>query len=308
VIRIPVEQWCIAVERSDAEATRRRLGEQGLLDRRLRPRPEGSRVLLPVLEPIQGTIRCAFEAFPERPELPRHELVGGIAIMQEVDRAGAERLLSSRPSLHTVLFPESAVGGKFRTRRFTVLAGVPTTRTQVVEYGLRFNVDLARAYFSARLSTERQRILSLMEDGERVLDMFAGVGPFAITLAQRARVVFAADVNPAAVRLMIENIALNRAGNIVPMLADASRLDRIDLAPFDRIVMNLPLAAARFLPVAFNLCRDGGQIHLYALQEREGEYLPQIRLLTAGDVRERRVRSHSPGRWHAVYDICVEKR
>ncbi len=301
------EQWCLAVEKREAEQTRRRLLDEGLLDRRYKPRSEGDTVLFPVTEEVPGALRCDFTPVPERAELPRHELVGGIAIMQENDPEGARRLLSSRPSLQTVLFPETPVEGEYRTRRFTVLAGVPATRTRVTEYGLSFDVDLALAYFSARLSTERQRVLGMMEEGERVLDMFAGVGPFAFTLARRAGLVVAADLNPAAVHLLIHNIALNRAKNVIPVLADAGHLPGIGFAPFDRVVMNLPLAAPQFLPAAAALCRDGGTIHLYALQEHEGECLPLIRAVTQGEVAERLVRTYSPGKWHAVYDITVEK-
>jgi tRNA (guanine37-N1)-methyltransferase len=306
VVDVDAEQWCLVVEKREAEQTRRRLLEEGLLDRRYKPRSEGDAVLLPVTEEIAGATRRTFVTVPQRADLPRHDLVGGIAILQEDDPEAAKRLLASRPSLHTVLFPETPVEGEYRTRRFAVLAGTPTTRTRVTEYGLRFDVDLAHAYFSARLSTERQRILGMMEEGERVLDMFAGIGPFAITLARRAELVVAADLNPAAIHLLIQNIALNRTGNVIPALADAAHLPRIGLAPFDRVVMNLPLAAPAFLPAAAALCREGGTIHLYALEEREGEYLPHIRAVTAGNVVERQVRTYSPGKWHAVYDIEKE--
>jgi len=305
VVRIPVEQWCIAVPKREAEGKRQGLIRQGLLDRTLRPKPRGGLLLLPVLEACEGAERCEFEPFPHRPALPRHELIGGIAVLQEEDYEGAERLLASRPSLHTVLLSSGSVEGEFRTRRFQVLAGSPTTRTRVREYGFIFEIDLGLAYFSARLATERQRILEQMEEGETVLDMFAGVGPFAITLARKARIVVAADINPEAVRLLIANIGINRAGNVLPILADAAHLDGIGLRPFDRIVMNLPLAATAFLETAFRLCRSGGHIHLYVLQEREGEILPVLERLPCKKVTERMVRTYSPGRWHAAYDIWV---
>ena len=135
--------------------------------------------------------------------------------MQDCDPAGAMNILASRPSLHSVLCAASEVSGEYRTREFKVLAGIPTTRTEVVEYGHRFTIDLSTAYFSARLSSERQRILERMGDNEIVLDMFGGVGPFAITLAARAALVVASDINPHAISLMLENLAQNRTNNVL---------------------------------------------------------------------------------------------
>jgi tRNA (guanine37-N1)-methyltransferase len=251
--------------------------------------------------------RACFEVLTPIPDLPRHELVGGIAIMQDEDREGAARLLASRPSLHTVLVPVSAVEGPYRTRRFAVLAGRPTTQTTVVEYGHRFAVDLSLAYFSARLAEERQRVLAQMQRGERVLDMFAGVGPFAIVLAEKAGIVFAADINPDAVRLMIGNLCANRCANVVPVLADAARLDAVMPCRFERIVMNLPFGSVEFLDHALQLAHPGSAIHCYVLQEHEGQYRSLIEAKGCTAVQERFVRSYSPGRWHAVYDIIKER-
>ncbi|OPX67735.1 MAG: tRNA (guanine(37)-N1)-methyltransferase Trm5b [Methanoregulaceae archaeon PtaB.Bin056] len=300
-------QWCVRVRKRDAELYRQDLVRRGLLDLALKPRKEGEWVLFPVSSPFAGATREEFEAHPGQGELPRHELIGGIAVMQERDPQGAARLLASRPSLHTVLVPESDVEGPWRTRRFEVLAGEPTTRTRYLEHGMRFEIDLAEAYFSARLSTERQRLLAAMDKGERVLDMFAGVGPCALTLARKAAFVAASDLNPGAVRLMERNIALNRARNVLPLLIDASHLPSVLPWRFDRVVMNLPLGAIRFLPAAIVLCRPGGVIHCYALQEKEGEFLGEIETYPVASVRERFVRSYSPGRWHAVYDIALRR-
>ncbi len=303
------EQWCCRVSGKQAEKKRRELIAEGILDRRLRPGHEGDYVLFPVTEEISGAVRSEFEYQKEKTDLPRHELIGGIAVMQNENREEARQLLNSRPVIHTVLHSDSPVEGEYRTREFSVLAGEETTKTRYIEYGLRFDIDLSVAYFSARLANERQRIVRIMENGERVLDMFAGVGPFAGTLAKKAGVVFAGDINPGAIHLMTDNIRLNRCRNVIPMLADATHLNEIfHPAYFDRIIMNLPMRSTEFLTTAFQLCREGGTIHYYTLQEREGEMLSLLRKVTDGKIREHRIRSYSPAMYHTVYDIIVRKK
>ena len=298
-----VEQWGVRVPARQGEETRQALIREGALDASLKVLREGDMLILPILSLQKGADRYTFEAHPGRDPLPRHELVGGIAILQEDDPVGAEKILASRPSLHTAVFAKGEVSGEYRTRELVILAGKPTTRTQVTEHGHRFTVDLAGAYFSARLSMERQRILDQVQEGEVILDMFAGVGPFAITLAARAALVVAADLNPQAVKLMLKNLAQNRAGNVLPLLADARRLTGILPWKFDRIVMNLPLAGTEFLPDAFRLCRPGGTIHFYSLVSAEGGHTARIQELGGTVLAEREVRSYSPGQWHAVSDV-----
>lgn len=302
------EGWCLRVPRSEGERQRLRLLREGLLDASLLLRRDGDDLLLPVREPCEGCERALFEEVPGSPDLPRHDLIGGIAILLEpgAGAGSAELLIGSRPSIHTVLAPGGPVEGEFRTRRFSVLAGTPATRTRYTEYGLRFEIDLSLAYFSPRLSGERQRVLGLVKEGERVLDMFAGVGPFAITLSARAGIVWAADINPGAVGLMQENITLNKAGNVLPILADAARLPCILPGGFDRVVMNLPFGAAKFLDAALALCRPGGTLHLYAMVGEEGAHAPVIREKGCRVVGERVVHTYSPSEWLAVYDLQVE--
>ena len=299
------EGWCLRVPKSGGEKRRLRLLREGLLDGSLLLRRDGDDLLLPVKERCEGCERALFEEAPARPDLPRHDLIGGIAVLLDpgAGAGGADLLLRSRPSIHTVLAPEGPVEGEFRTRRFSVLAGTPTTKTRYTEYGLRFEIDLSLAYFSPRLSGERQRVLGLMEDGERVLDMFAGVGPFAITLAARAGLVWAADINPGAVGLMLENLALNRVEKVLPLLADAARLPRILPRGFDRVVMNLPFGAAGFLDAALALCRPAGTIHLYAMVGEEEALAPVIRGKGCRILGERVVHTYSPSEWLAVYDV-----
>lgn len=298
------ESRCIKVPKKEGEKTRRLLAEENLLDNSLKPLSDEDFLYFPVTCEIPGAVTGIFEEREESLPLPRHELIGGIAVMQECDREEAQRLLDSRPVIHTVLYSEGPVTGEFRTKEYIVLAGEATTKTDYIEYGQRFVIDLSAAYFSARLANERQRIVSMMKPGERLLDMFAGVGPFAITLSGNASVVYANDINPSAASLLADNIRLNKKENIIPVLGDARHLGGV-FPPgyFDRIIMNLPMKSPEFLEVAFRLCRPGGMIHFYTLQSGQGEMDEFIKKFACLKISEKIVRSYSPSQHHAVYDI-----
>lgn len=297
------QRWCLRVPRNRGEEERKRLISEELLDRNGKIRGDGDDLLIPVIREIPGAVSELVECLEERPDLPRFEQIGGIAVMQEDDPDGAGVILKDRPCLHTVLFAESAVSGPFRTKQYKVLAGEETTSTEYTEYGHHFSIDLELAYFSARLSGERQRIEGLVTPGERIVDMFAGVGPFAVTLASKAGVVYAGDINPDAVLLMIQNIHKNRIENIIPLLADATDLPDIITKPADRVIMNLPLNAETFLTSAFRLCRPGGVIHLYALVSCEDELVDLVNRYPVQELAIKFVRSYSPDKFHVVYDI-----
>ena len=90
------EQWAVRVKRSRGEEVRQQLIREGILDRQRKPRIEGEFLILPVISGIEGAERALFEMRDPLPDLPRHELIGGIAIMLERDPAAAEQLLSFR--------------------------------------------------------------------------------------------------------------------------------------------------------------------------------------------------------------------
>ncbi|HJK00982.1 MAG TPA: methyltransferase [Methanocorpusculum sp.] len=301
------EQWCLRVPIQNGEIARKQAIAENVLDRTLRPHAEEGYLLIPILSSDYGGKRAIFAENRTIEKLPRHEQIGGIVILHDDDVTGAKKILAARPSVHTALFATSPVEGEFRTKTFKVLAGKSTTKTMYYEYGHRMEIDLTAAYFSARLANERQRILSHMQLGERILDMFAGVGPFPIILGNRAKLVIANDLNPSAVLLMIKNIRLNHLKNILPILGDAKNLEEI-LAPmkFDRIIMNLPMDAKTYLSRAAALTKAGTIIHLYSLVKKEGDHNEDIlNVFPNAKITERIIRSYSPTSWHAVYDIEV---
>jgi len=208
--------------------------------------------------------------------LPRAiDFVGDIAIIElppELEPHKAligEAILKLHKNVQTVLAKAGAVSGVYRLRAFNVIAGKPKTDTIHKEYGCRYHVDLARAYFSPRLSNEHNRVASLVKEGETVVDLFAGVGPFSIPIAETHKnvKVYAVDMNLHAVDLLKKNIRLNRVyGKVYPLLGDAKQIVSQSLSGVaDRVIMNLPERAMEFVDAACKAIKPtGGTIHFYS--------------------------------------------
>jgi tRNA (guanine37-N1)-methyltransferase len=183
----------------------------------------------------------------------------------------AKEIMNVHRNVKTVLFQSSPVAGDLRLRRLTYVSGENKTATIHREFGCLFAVDLSTCYFSPRLSHERMRIARLVEPGETLVNMFAGVGCFSIIAAKHsdAAKVFSIDVNLEAVRFMKENIGLNRVYNkVTPLMGDSKEIvsNRLQHRA-DRVLMPLPEKALEYLPSAVStLKKSGGWIHYYGFE------------------------------------------
>ncbi|MCW4047291.1 MAG: class I SAM-dependent methyltransferase family protein [Candidatus Bathyarchaeota archaeon] len=206
--------------------------------------------------------------------LPRAlDMVGDIAIIEvpfelkTYENLIGEAVLKTHKNVRTVLAKASAVTGLYRLREFSVIAGENRTATVYKEYGCTYQVDLAKVYFSPRLSHEHKRVASLVQEGETVVDLFAGVGPFSVLIAKVGDVkVYAVDLNSAAIELLKRNCRLNRVENrVFPILGDAKQVveDKL-LGVADRVIMNLPERALEFVDTACKALKPaGGIVHHY---------------------------------------------
>jgi tRNA (guanine37-N1)-methyltransferase len=259
--------------------------------------------------------------------LPRAiDFVGDIAIieippeLESYEVFVGDAILKLHKNVHTVLAKEGAVSGVYRLREFHVIAGKPKTDTVHKEYGCRYCVDLAKAYFSPRLSSEHNRVASLVKDGETVVDLFAGVGPFSILIAKthgNAKV-YAVDMNPQAVEFLKKNIRLNRVyGKVHPLLGDAEQVVKRSLCEVaDRVIMNLPERAIAFVDAACNAIKPtGGIMHFYGFTDASNT-LEDIKLClieavensgkkVEGLLSSRFVRATAPHEWQVVLDAHI---
>lgn len=333
---------CIALKQ--AEEARRLLQSQGLLRHDLCLSKTWSHIFFPLQAPppVVSIGRVVEHSFVQRQEKIRsykdvaavpstmkgllptsYDVVGTIALVKLPSELGAyaarigEAMLLANPHLRTVCQVEP-VTGELRVRGCRVIAGERTTVTTAVEYGLRLRVDVGSIYFSPRLSSERRRVADLVRDGERVVDLFAGVAPFSIMIAKYAhpRIVVAIDKNEAAVTYARENVRVNQVGDRVEVLfGDARDAPRFVHDKADRIIMNLPFSAHEFLGTALAIAADRCVIHYYDIlgeDEVEGRWRElSIAAASAGfqlsNDGVRRIKSYSAREFYIGMDITATK-
>jgi len=230
-----------------------------------------------------------------------------------------ETLLNEVKIAKSVFYQASAVEGDFRTRNLEILAGEDKTETEYKEFGCKFTVDVENAFFSPRLSTERERIANLVQDGETIVNMFAGVGMFSIMIAKKKRcTVYSIDINPVAAKLCEKNIISNKlAGNVISVNGNASQViqERLENKS-DRTLMLLPERSDEFLESAINATKSGGVIHYYshihadkksnAGKLSEEHYL-QVTPVKSKILGSKIVRAVGPRYYQTVVDVKISK-
>lgn len=236
------------------------------------------------------------------------ETVGGIAIIQippdlsAKERVIAKAILDNNKHIHTVVKKKGKTAGAYRLKQLRIIAGQKTFKTIHKENGCVFEVDLGKAYYSARLQNERLRIIKQVKPGEVIFDMFCGVGPFSIQIAKhtKAELIRAIDHNPYAIELLKKNIKKNKVTNVLPYEGDAALLiNKMGVA--DRIIMNAPRQVTQeHLDAAREHCR--GIIHLYIDSERikDIDFITGFKILNTRTVTE-----YAPGKKHEVIDLQV---
>ncbi len=248
--------------------------------------------------------------------------VGKIAII-EIDKKLShkkkvigETLLKLFPNIRTVACKLGGHEGELRIQNYEVIAGEDNLATIVVENNIRMYLDISKAYYSVRSSTERKRIASKIENGERVLVMFSGIGPFVLVIAKHtnASEVIGVELNTKAHEYAEKNIRLNKITNARVYQGDV-RVVVPEKGLFDRIIMPLPHTAEDFLDTAVNACNKKSKIHLYHFSSEEevksfAEKIPEkIRGYGAKATIEhiKRCGNLSPGIHRWCIDIAVKK-
>jgi tRNA (guanine37-N1)-methyltransferase len=319
------------VAREDGEETRQRLAAADLVDGTREIVVEEGWLYIPVTDPdaVPAGLSVVERAVPDRETQtmpddlldfsPTYERLGDIALLDEDDpeqaQAAADAIMQSDLQVVAVLNRASKVHGEQRLREWDLLAG-DTTETVHREYGYEYHLDVTATYFSPRLATERHRVAEQVGDGERAVDMFAGVGPFAIPFADRGATVVATDINAAAIEHLRDNAARNGVADRITAIAGDVR----DITPeygdwADRLVMNLPHSADDFLDTAVALAGEECVVHYYDIQHEDDPFGPGTAAIraaaepayTVSVEHEHVVRSYAPHELNVCLDVRLRR-
>jgi 23S rRNA (cytosine1962-C5)-methyltransferase len=124
----------------------------------------------------------------------------------------------------------------------------PPERVEVLENGIRYNINIAEGQKSGFYCDQRdnRKIVASYAKGKKVLDCFSYTGGFTLNALQSgAAAVSAVDSSALAIETLKENIALNKfdAGKVTPIVSDVNkqlRVFRDDGEFFDIVILDPP--------------------------------------------------------------------
>ncbi|MCK9151498.1 class I SAM-dependent methyltransferase [Methanobacterium alcaliphilum] len=236
--------------------------------------------------------------------------IGSIIVLNQ-DVEDIQKFLKM-PGIDTVI-KLGYINGQKRQPDVKILAG-SNTETIHKENRCLFKLDVSKVMWSKGNVNERMRITQLVQQGEHIVDMFAGIGYFSIPLAVHspAEKIYSIEINPVAFHYLNENIILNKVENRVkPILGDSKEIAPTIKA--DRVIMGYVGTTHHFLGSALKCIVDGGIIHYHeTVPDKIMHERPINRIKKAADNRkvtflqQRIIKKYSPGVSHIVVDARIE--
>ena len=261
------------------------------------------------------------DRLPVDAKVPRKfHLVGHVALvhlnssLMHYGSLIGEATLSFDKRIKSVAIRTGPTSGEMRHPYYKVVAGDCNTVTTHIENGVKFQLDPIRITFSGGNKRERINIVNQVEPGEKVLDMFACVGQFALQIAKSVDTrVTAIEINPEAYNFLLENISINVLDTrVTTLLGDCREVHPVNYA--NRIIMGYLHNTDLYLPYALDsLVQEGGVIHMHMSIQKDNidEMVTRIRKICydkgfKSQIQFRKIKNYSPGVNHVVFDIETE--
>jgi len=322
----------LKVSKEKGEQTLQKLKEQGKLDPRRSIRREGDELIFPVKEDgncfeIDPKFReekvSPYQRIKDRIDLPgfevnllpdNWEMIGDILLIKLPDellehKEKVAEVYSNILNAKTVML-QGSIEGKEREPVVEKIYG-DETETVHIENGVKFKIDTSKLMFSSGNIDERIRMAEEVEEGEVVVDMFAGIGYFSLPMAVHGdpEKVYSLEINPTAFRYLEHNISLNEVEDVVEAWHGDNR--DFSFVGADRVVMGYLNDTWKFLGKAVEFLDGEGIIH-YHTNCSDSSYPEQVEKelennidLNFEIIKIKKIKSYAPHVFHVVVDLEV---
>ena len=321
----------VKVEKNKGQEVFERLKEEDRLDGRRRIEERDGELIIPVKE---GTVEDILEERMDRPtpfqkiqnivDIPEHmkeklpdrwEMVGDVLLIKlprELDgkKEYIGKVYAEVLGMKSVLIQGGIIGTK-REPEVELIYG-EETETVHLENGIKYKLDLAELMFSSGNIDERVLMAGMPEDGETIVDMFAGIGYFTLPMAVHSKPekIYSLEINELAYGYLNENVELNGVEEVVETWnGDNREFSKSDIA--DRVVMGYLHDTWKFLPKAVELLDGEGFIH-YHTRAEDVNFPEQVERELADNIGKdfeiteiRKIKSYAPHVFHVVADVNV---
>ncbi|BDZ66890.1 class I SAM-dependent methyltransferase [Methanobacterium ferruginis] len=244
------------------------------------------------------------------------KVIGDILVLKdnaETNRADNPQELLKIPGVNRVV-RLGRINGPRREPDVEILVG-EGTETVHRENHCFFKLDVSRIMWSKGNTTERKRMAQLVQDGEIIVDLFAGIGYFTIPMAVHANPskIYAVEINPVAHDYLSENVEINQVQDVVePILGNCREVAPRNIA--DRVLMGYIGNTNEYLDVARDVVKNEGVIHYHESVPDKLKFIrPAERVKESFNgfevdiLNQRVIKKYSPGVYHVVVDAKVYK-
>lgn len=168
---------------------------------------------------------------------------------------------------------------------------------------ISYTLDPSLVMFSQGNRNEKRRLRSLVKPGEKICDMFAGIGYFSLSAAKMGGSVHAIEINPVSHKYLLKNISENNFENIFAELGDCR--EKIS-GTYDRILMG-HFDAENFLETALCHAKTGTTLHVHGIGDKKNSIESKVQ--EAGftySISEYTVKKYAPNINHSVWDVRLK--